>query len=119
TQSKNHTKVITRHVWADYLDFCETVRHSRDFKTIYGKRKETIERNFETAKEHHGMRYTQLIGKAQVHMEVGLIFAFMNMKKLAKLLWQRGLLKSPYPSICHVFTLFSPFQKPSNVFTVD
>ncbi|MGL4282540.1 MAG: hypothetical protein ACRCSI_02535, partial [Eubacterium aggregans] len=64
------------------------------------------------------MHYTQLIGKAQVHREVGLIFACMNMKKLAKLLWQRGLLKSPYPSICRVFTLFSPFQKPSNVFTV-
>ena len=32
-------------------------------KELYGKRKETIERDFGTAKEHHGMRYTQQIGK--------------------------------------------------------
>ena len=46
-------------------------------KELYGKRKETIERNFGTAKEHHAMRYTQQIGKAKMSMKVGLTFACM------------------------------------------
>lgn len=55
-------------------------------KEIYEKRKETIERNFGTAKEHHGMRYTQQIGREKMAMKVGLTFACLNMKKLARIL---------------------------------
>ena len=39
---------------------------------LYKKRKETIERLFGTAKEHHGFRYTQMVGKAKMEMKVGL-----------------------------------------------
>lgn len=28
TQSKNHTKVVTRHVWQDYVDVVEDIRHT-------------------------------------------------------------------------------------------
>lgn len=58
-------------------------------KDVYAKRKQTIERNFGTAKEHHAMRCTQLIGKEKMSMKVGLTFACMNMKKLAKILAYR------------------------------
>ena len=91
TRSKNHTKVITRHVWADYMDICEEIRHTFGRKEQYKKRKETIERDFGTAKEYHGMRYTQYIGKARVAMQVGLTFACMNLKKLAILKRMRGM----------------------------
>lgn len=43
TTSKNHQKVISRHVWQDSLDYCEDVRHS-DLRYWYDKRKEILER---------------------------------------------------------------------------
>ena len=79
-------KVVTRHVWADYLEICEDIRHTIGNKEIYDMRKETIERIFGTAKEYHGFRYTQYIGKARMNMKAGLTFACMNLKKLAKML---------------------------------
>ena len=48
-----------------------------------------IERLFGTAKEHHGFRYTQMVGKAKMEMKVGLTFACLNLKKLAKILDRR------------------------------
>ena len=52
--------------------------------------KETVERLFGTAKENHGLRYTQMIGKARMEMKVGLTFACMNLKKLAKMIARKG-----------------------------
>ena len=89
TLSQSHQKVVTRHIWQDYLDTCEEIRHTRGIKELYDLRKETIERNFGTAKEHHAMRYTQQIGKEKMAMKVGLTFACMNMKKLAKIIFER------------------------------
>ena len=43
-----------------------------------------------TAKEQHGFRYTQYVGKARMEMKAGLTFACMNLKKLAKILEKRG-----------------------------
>ena len=59
-------------------------------KGTYKRRKETIERVFADAKEKHGMRYTRLRSVAKITMEVTLIFACMNLKKLASRLWKRG-----------------------------
>ena len=86
TESANHVKVITRHIWESYIEICEDLRHTKGNKDLYDKRKETIERLFGTAKEHHGFRYTQLKGKARMEMKVGLTFACLNLKKLARLL---------------------------------
>jgi len=44
-------------------------------RDLYSHRKETIERLFGTAKENHGFRYTQMIGKARMEMKAGLTFA--------------------------------------------
>ena len=85
TESRNHVKVITRHIWEDYMEKCEDIRHSEGIKELYAQRKETIERLFGTAKESHGFRYTNMIGKARMQMKVGLTFACMNLKKLAKI----------------------------------
>nr|WP_260697704.1 IS1182 family transposase [Enterococcus mundtii] len=85
TNSKNHTKVITRHIWAKAIERCEEIRHQRNFKDLYRKRKETIERIFGTAKEFHGLRYTNQIGIEKMHMKIGLTFACLNMKKLVKI----------------------------------
>ena len=90
TESKDHVKVVTQHVWERYIEKAEDIRHTLGNKEIYQKRKETIERIFGTAKEHHGFRYTQYIGKARIEMKAGLTFACMNLKKLAKILVMRN-----------------------------
>ena len=89
TESRDHVKVVTRHVWEDYMEVCEDIRHTLGMKELYSQRKQTIERLFGTAKENHGFRYTQLVGKARMEMKVGLTFACMNLKKLAGILRMR------------------------------
>ena len=83
TESKDHVKLITRHVWEEYMEVAEDIRHTIGNRQIYQLRKETIERIFGTAKEQHGFRYTQYVGKARMEMKAGLTFACMNLKKLA------------------------------------
>ena len=83
TESRDHVKLVTRHIWESYMEKCEDIRHTIGMKELYDRRKETIERIFGTAKENHGFRYTQMIGKARMEMKVGLTFACMNLKKLA------------------------------------
>ena len=85
TLSKNHVKLVTRHIWEDYMDECDDIRYTEGMKDLYSHRKETIERIFGTAKENHGFRYTQMYGKARMEMKVALTFACMNLKKLARI----------------------------------
>lgn len=91
TNSRDHVKVVTRHVWQDYMDQCEEFRQMLGMKDIYSKRKQTIERLFGTAKENHGFRYTQMYGKARMEMKVALTYACMNLKKLANILKMREM----------------------------
>lgn len=88
TESKNHQKVVTRHVWQEYLEEADHLRHHDEVKAIYMKRKETIERVFADAKEKHGMRWTTLRGLKKLSMQAMLTFASMNLKKLASWTWQ-------------------------------
>lgn len=85
TLSKNHVKVVTRHLWEQYMEKCEDIRQTLGMREIYSLRKETIERIFGTAKENHGFRYTQMYGKARMEMKAALTFACMNLKKLARI----------------------------------
>ena len=85
TGSKDHVKLVTRHIWEPYMEICEDIRQTLGMRELYSMRKETIERIFGTAKENHGFRYTQMYGNARMKMKVGLTFACMNLKKLAKI----------------------------------
>lgn len=91
TESKDHVKTITRHIWEPYMEQCEEIRQTLGMKELYSHRKETIERLFGTAKENHGFRYTQLFGKARMEMKVALTFACLNLKKLAGIKRKREL----------------------------
>lgn len=86
TLSREHVKVVMRHVWENYMEICEDIRHTIGIRDLYQKRKETIERLFGTAKESHGFRYTHMQGKAKMLMKVGMTYACMNLKKLAKMM---------------------------------
>lgn len=96
TENKDHIKVVTRHIWEPYMDACEDIRQTIGMKELYSQRKETIERFFGTAKENHGFRYTQMIGKARMEMKVGLTFVCMNLKKLANMKQRMGLLERTF-----------------------
>ena len=114
TLSRNHVKVITRHVWEDYIEKCEDIRHTIGMKELYAQRKQTIERIFGTAKENHGFRYTQMIGKARMEMKAGLTFACMNLKKLAKMIPYREYKKgknSIFSNVKLKHRLFDTIQK--------
>jgi transposase len=89
TQSQNHTKMIHRHIWQDYLDEADHLRHTDENKILYAKRKETIERVFADAKEKHGMRWTTLRGHKKVSMQAMLTYAAMNLKKMANWTWRK------------------------------
>lgn len=108
TESRDHVKVVTRHIWEPYMEMCEDIRHTLGMKELYALRKETIERIFGSAKENHGFRYTQMFGKARMEMKVGLTFACMNLKKLAKMKanWERK--KQFFTSKMFMLTTFAP-----------
>jgi hypothetical protein len=78
---------VTRHIWAEYLEIAEDIRHSPDGKARYAMRSKTIERVFADAKEKHGMRHTMLRGLRRVSDWVKMKFAAMNLKKLAMRAW--------------------------------
>jgi hypothetical protein len=50
TESKNHQKVVTRHIWQGNVEEVDHLRHQKEVKEIYAKHKETMERVFADAK---------------------------------------------------------------------
>jgi transposase len=88
TESKDHQKVVTRHIWQEYVEEADHLRHTPEVKQIYAKRKETIERVFADAKEKHGMRWTTLRGLKKLSMQAMLTFAALNLKKMANWTWR-------------------------------
>lgn len=87
TNSKNMTKIVTRHIWSEYMEQAEEYRYVPKYRNTYKERKQTIERVFADAKEHHGLRYTTMRGLEKIKMQVTLVFACMNLKKLA--IWKQ------------------------------
>ncbi len=83
TLSANHQKVVTKHIWQNYIERAEDFRHSPKGKETYSLRSQTIERVFADAKEKYAMRYTPYRGLARVTDWVTLKFACMNLKKMA------------------------------------
>ena len=106
TKSKKYQKVVTKHIWSDYLELAEDIRHTTGMKELYALRKETIERVFADAKEKYAMRYTLYRGLSQNKKWVRLKFAAMNLKKFAKHRWND--LHSSLFAFC--FSLFSPLS---------
>lgn len=91
TESKNHIKVITRHIWQKYKEQIDLHRLEDKGKAIYKRRKETIERSFADAKELHGYRYARMRGINKVKEQCFLTAACQNMKKIAKLLTNKTI----------------------------
>ena len=100
-------KILTTHIWQEYLDMVEAIRKTKRGKAIYAQRKETIERVFADAKEKHAMRYTHHRGLAAVTRWVRLKYAAMNLKKLAEWSWRNSVFNLFF-SISTVFKVKTP-----------
>lgn len=87
TESQSCQKTVLRHIWQDYIEQAEDIRHSSHGKMTYKLRSQTIERVFADAKEKYGMRFTPYRGLKRVGMWVKLKYAAMNLKKLAIWKW--------------------------------
>lgn len=82
---------MQRHIWKDYEELADDARYTPEYRDLYDRRKETIERVFADAKEKHAMRYMQYRRITQVTNWMKLKFAAMNLKKLAKWKWREHL----------------------------
>ena len=82
-------KVIRRHIYQDVADMCKNYRLSEEGKELYKLRKETIERVFADGKEKHGLRFTRFRGLQKNRQIRGLLYACLNIKKVALLLARR------------------------------
>lgn len=99
TESKNNIKILTLHVFHEYMELVEKYR--LPYKDIYKKRSQTIERVFADGKENNNLRYTRLKGIQKVTDELTFKFACMNLKKLA--IWKsrkKKYKKNTLISIC-------------------
>lgn len=114
TKNAKFEKTVAKHIWCDYLETVEDIRHTPEYQDLYGLRKETIERVFADAKEKHAMRYTPYRGLSQVTNWVRLKFATMNLKKFAVHRWNRTHKLAAYSQI---FLFFPDFiTKTLNLF---
>jgi hypothetical protein len=95
------TKTIQRPIWQPYLDEVELIRQTSYHAQYYPLRKQTIERIFADGKEKHGLRYTRYRGLNKVQDYMYLLFASMNMKKIA--LWSTR--KALNPFVTYLFNL--------------
>jgi transposase len=91
TSSRNATRLITRHVWADARERTDAHRLTSWGKRIYKRRKETVERSFADAKQLHGHRYARFRGHFAVNCQCLLAAAAQNIKKMALALAPRPI----------------------------
>lgn len=95
TTNRQMQKTITRHVWEEAKEKANALRLTKWGKKVYARRKETVERSFADAKQHHGHRYARFRGQMKVQMQCLLAATAQNMKKMALLAlfcWLFGVL---------------------------
>lgn len=86
TRSRNHQKVVIRHVWEEERERINRNRLTDWGRRVYERRRETVERSFADAKQLHGHRYARFRGLSRVQAQCLLAAASQNMKKIALLL---------------------------------
>lgn len=86
TSEKSENRTIRRHVWEEFKEKNVTFVKSDKGKSIYKRRKETIERSFADSKNLHGLRYCSMRGLSKVSEQCLLTAACQNMKKIARVL---------------------------------
>jgi transposase len=85
TRSRNHQKVMVRHVWEADREQINQNRLTAWGNKVYEHRRETVERSYADAKQLHGHRYARFRGISRVKAQCLMAAACQNMKKIARL----------------------------------
>ncbi len=83
---KNKKRTIRRHVWEEFKEADKFFLRTEKGKSIYRKRKETVERSFADSKELHGLRYSRMRGIKKITEQCLMTAAAQNLKKIARML---------------------------------
>ncbi|MDR0159375.1 transposase [Lysinibacillus sphaericus] len=94
TESKNHKKLIQRHIGELYVEEAEHLCHSYDIKQIYASVKKRLSMSLPIQRKSMECD-GQPRGLKKLSMQAILTFATMNLKKLATWTWQAAS-KSSY-----------------------
>ncbi|MDY0339545.1 MAG: IS1182 family transposase [Acholeplasmataceae bacterium] len=88
TQCTNQKiRLITRHQYEEASEHAKEVRLTEMGKSIYPKRKTSVERVFGIAKMNHCLGVTFLRGRKKNEDRSFMIFSMYNLKKLATIMW--------------------------------
>ncbi len=90
TNSKNHQKIISRHVWEHYAEQVKINRDSEFGEYIKRRRSETIERSFADAKQLHGYRFARFRGLEKVETQALMTAIAQNIKKMVMIASRRN-----------------------------
>ncbi len=104
TENAKSEKTVAKHIWSNYLETVEDIRHTPECQKLYKRRKETIERVFADAKEKHAMRYAPYRCLTQVTNWVRLKFVAMNLEKFAIHRWN---ISHPYTFSALIHSVFA------------
>ena len=74
--------MVERHVWQDALDEITSFTKTPQGRSIYNRRKETIERSFAEAKVNHGLRFARMLGIRNMREQCFLTAAIQNIKRM-------------------------------------
>ena len=75
-------RMVERHVWQDALDEVMLFTKTSQGKSIYNRRKETIERAFAEAKVNHGLRFARMLGIQNMREQCFLTATVQNIKRM-------------------------------------
>ena len=81
--TKMKSKQILRHVWEEYKEMVEDLRHKVENREKYKERSSHIERLYADGKMKFGLGKTYFRSKERVSRELTLLYACMNLKKFA------------------------------------
>ena len=81
-------RMVERHVWQDALDEVTSFTKTPQGRSIYNRRKETIERSFAETRVNHGLRFARMLGIRNMREQCFLTAAIQNIKRMvASCLW--------------------------------
>lgn len=83
---EDQIRIIRRHIKENYADETRAFMKTDLGKSLYKRRKETIERIFADGKELYGLRYAHYRSHANVESQVLITATAMNIKKMATIL---------------------------------
>ena len=75
-------RMVERHVSQDALDEITSFTKTPQGRSIYNRRKETIERSFAEAKVNHGLRFARMLGIRNMREQCFLTAAIQNIKRM-------------------------------------